>query len=86
MVVMMAFTAMALPTYGELIQLLQSAEAEAAECDVSLCNLVTTKFRECFPHICIGHPGRFLDTMERIAAPISLYLLESLMVLLYDPI
>lgn len=60
---------MALPTYGELIQLLQSAEAEAVACDASLCNLVAAKFRDDFPHISISRPGRFLDTLERIAAP-----------------
>ena len=57
------------PTYKELTRLLGQAEAQAGV-QLSTAELLTAKFLELYPHIKIGRPGRFLDTVRRINAPI----------------
>jgi len=58
------------PTYKELIELLNDAES-VAESALSPAELVAEEFRQCYPHIYIGRPGRFLETIRRIAGPIT---------------
>lgn len=58
-------TASRKPTYGELIDLLESSEKEAPSDYAVLC----AKFQEMYPHIRIARPQRFYDTVSRIAAP-----------------
>ena len=56
---------MAQPTYKELIQLLEQAEAhEGAQ--LSTAELLTANFSQLYPHIKIGRLGRFLETVRRI--------------------
>ena len=62
---------MAAPTYQELISLLNKAESESAGGAVSVAELLTAKFGHRYPHIRIGRPGRFLETVRRIAGPIK---------------
>lgn len=57
------------PTYGELIELLEVAEAEAETSEASVAELLAAKFRCDYPHIPISRPSRFFDTVKRIAAP-----------------
>ncbi len=38
------------------------------ECDVETC--LCARFKELYPNIVIGRPYRFLETVERIAAPV----------------
>ena len=61
---------MAQPTYKELLELLEQAEAQSAA-QLSTAELLTAKFAERYPHIKIGRPGRFLETVRRISAPIK---------------
>jgi len=58
------------PTYKELIELLNDAEC-VAECAFSTAELVAQEFRQRYPHIYIGRSGRFLETIRRIAGPIT---------------
>ena len=62
---------MAAPTYQELISMLNKAESEAADGAISVAELLTSKFSCCYPHITIGRPGRFLETVRRIAGPVK---------------
>ena len=58
------------PTYGELINLLETAETECnAETSDSVADLLAAKFCEKYRNIPINRPSRFLDTIKRIAAP-----------------
>ena len=57
------------PTYGELIEMLQSAEREAKKMDKSVSELLALKFHSKYSYISIGRHGRFHDTVQRIAAP-----------------
>ena len=57
------------PTYGELIELLEVAEAEAETSEASIAELLAAKFRCDYSHIPISRPSRFFDTIKRIAAP-----------------
>ena len=61
------------PTYLELIQLLNESESAAIDpCNVhSTAEILTTRFSERYPHIKIGRPGRFLETVRRIDGPIK---------------
>ena len=54
-----------------LICMLNKAESEAADGAVSVAELLTTKFGYCYPHIRIGRPGHFLETVRRIAGPVK---------------
>ena len=67
---------MATPTYQQLIGMLSKAEREAADGTVSVAELLTAKFVHRFPHIRIGRPSRFLETVRRIAGPIKLQQLK----------
>ena len=62
---------MATPTYQQLIGMLDKAESEAAGGAVSVAELLCSKFSHRFPHIRVGRPGRFLETVRRIAGPIK---------------
>ena len=62
---------MATPTYQQLIQMLSRAESEAGDSAASVAELLTAKFSHRFPHIRVGRPGRFLETVRRIAGPIK---------------
>ena len=62
---------MAAPTYQELIGMLNKTESEASDGAVSVAELLTTKFGHRYPHIKIGRPGRFLETVRRIAGPVK---------------
>ena len=66
---------MATPTYQQLIGMLSKAEREASDGGVSVAELLTAKFSHCFPHIRVGRPGRFLETV-RIAGPMKLQRLK----------
>ena len=56
------------PTYGELINLLETAEIER-NAETSVADLLAAKFCEKYRNIPINRPSRFLDTIKRIAAP-----------------
>ena len=58
-----------LPTYGELIAMLEDAEIEAKCSEMSAPDLLETKFYSKYPHILISRPGRLFDSISRIAAP-----------------
>ena len=60
---------MATPTYQQLIGMLSKAEREAGGGAPSVAELLSCKFCHRFPHIPIGRPGRFLETV-RIVGPI----------------
>ena len=62
---------MAAPTYQQLIQMLSKAESEAGEGATSVAELLAAMFSHRFPHIRVGRPGRFLETVRRIAGPIK---------------
>ena len=63
---------MAALTYQELIGMLTKAEGEAADGAVSVAELLTIKFSHRYPHIQIARrPGRFLETVRRIAGPVQ---------------
>lgn len=57
------------PTYGDLILLLESAEAEAEISNATIADLLAAKFSDEYPHFSVSRPSRFLDTVRRIAAP-----------------
>ena len=57
------------PTYGVLVDMLETAETETTSSGQSVAELLTTTFHQNFPHIPIGRPSRFLDTVRKIAAP-----------------
>ena len=58
-----------IPTYGELIQMLESAEGEAKISEESVPELLLSYFHRQYPFIPIGRASRFYDTVQRIAAP-----------------
>ena len=59
-------------TYGDLLTILESTKRQALEGDDrSTAELLTVELHHKFPHIRISRPGRFLDTVRRIAAPIQ---------------
>jgi len=63
-------TAVAKPSYGELIDMLNAAEREAARSiNTHASILLLEKFRQIYKHVSIGRPERFYDTVCRIAAP-----------------
>ena len=55
-----------MPSYGELIDLLSDAERELKE---HAPELLCDKVRQRYPHVSIGRPARFFDTVTRLAAP-----------------
>lgn len=57
------------PTYGELIEMLETAEGEAKISRESVSELLLCYFHKRYPHIPIGRASRFYDTVRRIAAP-----------------
>lgn len=57
------------PTYGVLIDLLAKAEHSAMMKGNSVSLVLSTNFRQLYPHIQISRNDRFLDTVRRIAAP-----------------
>ena len=57
------------PTYGELIDLLSDAEVASNYGEQSVADILTQKFIFKYPHIPVNRPGRFLDTVRRLAAP-----------------
>ena len=63
-------TVMSSPTYKDLIELLNEAEADQDE-EISVAELLTTRFRQLYPHITISRPARFLATVQRINGPIG---------------
>ena len=54
------------PSYGELIDLLSDAEQESKE---HAPELLVDKVRQIYPHVSIGRPARFFDTVTRLADP-----------------
>ena len=54
-----------MPSYGEMIDLLSNVEKSYVDVPETLCS----QFREQYPHIPIGRPDRFYDTVKRLAAP-----------------
>jgi len=54
-----------MPSYGEMIDLLSDVEKSCIDVPETLC----TQFRNLYPHIPIGRPDRFHDTVQRLAAP-----------------
>ena len=64
------YIAVAKPSYGELIDMLDAAETEAAKRrSTNASILLLQKFKLNYRHISIGRPERFYDTVCRIAAP-----------------
>ena len=51
------------PTYGELVEMLLSAEEETKINGESVSELLLSSFRTRYPHICIGRASRFYDTV-----------------------
>ena len=64
---------MSAPTYQELIELLSEAERKTADphSKLSPAEVLTTSFSQRYPHIPIGRPGRFLETVQRISSPLK---------------
>ena len=64
---------MTAPTYQQLIELLEEAEKLASQpgAVLSAAELLTTNFSHLYPHIKIGRPGRFLETVHRINGPMK---------------
>ena len=60
------FVVRKMPSYGELIDLLSDAERESME---HAPELLCDKVRQRYPHVSIGRPARFFDTVTRLAAP-----------------
>ena len=58
------------PTYKDLIQLLDEAERDG-EGTKSTAELLTCRFCDLYPHVKIGRPSRFLETVRRINGPIK---------------
>ena len=54
------------PTYGEMIDLLTEVEQQDSE---NIVNTLFDKFIKLYPNVMIGRPGRFYDSVKRIAAP-----------------
>ena len=63
---------MTAPTYQQLIELLEEAEKLASQpgAVLSAAELLNTNFSRLYPHIKIGRPGRFLETVRRINGPL----------------
>ena len=63
---------MSAPTYKELIQLLNEAESVTSSHHsvLSTAEVLTMNFSHLYPHIEIGRPGRFLETVRRINSPV----------------
>ena len=59
------------PTYGELLEMLKNAERKASQSTINGCTsqILINELKDSYPDIPIGRPGRFLDTVKRIAAP-----------------
>ena len=57
------------PTYGELLEMLKRAERKASQSHGCTSQLLLNELKGSYPDIPIGRPGRFLDTVKRIAAP-----------------
>ena len=57
------------PTYGELIDMMETAENLATTSGDSVAELLCSFFHKNYPHIFIGRASRFYDTVKRIAAP-----------------
>ena len=51
--------------------MLSKAESEAGDGAASVSELLAAKFSHRFPRIRVGRPGRFLETVRRIADPIT---------------
>ena len=61
---------MAKPSYGELIDILNAAESEAAKSrNTHTSTLLLEKFKQSYKHVSISQPECFYDTVCRIAAP-----------------
>jgi len=60
------FVVRKMPSYGELIDLLSDAERELKE---HAPELLCDKVRQRYPHVSIGQPARFFDTVTCLAAP-----------------
>ena len=60
---------MAYPTYGELIELLTISDEKSTNECLPLCEVLAANFSGRYPAIYIGRANRFLDTVQRIAAP-----------------
>ena len=73
---------MAQPTYKELLELLEQAEAQTGA-QLATAELLTAKFSEHYPHIKISRPGRFLETVKRINAPIECGKLQAVDLMMY---
>ena len=63
---------MSVPTYQELIELLNQAEKDTTDprSVFSTAEVLTTAFVQRYPHIRISRPGRFLETVHRISSPL----------------
>ena len=53
------------PTYGELIDVFEESEQQCPNNEELLCS----KFTRLYPHIYIGRPRHFYETVSRIVAP-----------------
>ncbi len=56
------------PTFGELIAFLEAAESES-NVEASIAEILASKVKMKYPEIPIHRPNRFLDSVERLAAP-----------------
>lgn len=57
-----------MPTYGELVDLLEDSE-RGLTCGDTVPDILYSKFKEAYPRIRIGRAKRFHTTIMRIAAP-----------------
>lgn len=55
------------PSYGDLIDLLEDVETDNES--GAIADILCEKFATSYPHIPINRPGRFLNTVRRLAAP-----------------
>ena len=64
---------MSVPTYQELVELLNQAERDTTDPQsvFSTAEVLTTAFTQRYPHISIGRPGRFLETVHWINLPVT---------------
>ena len=59
------------PTYEELFKMMTKVERTALHTKESTAKLLKDELSHHYPHITISRPGRFLDTVRRITAPIQ---------------
>uniref|UniRef100_A0A1X7VWG0 Uncharacterized protein n=1 Tax=Amphimedon queenslandica TaxID=400682 RepID=A0A1X7VWG0_AMPQE len=60
---------LAIPTFGDLIDLLEEAEDLSAPSGKSVSEVLYSLFRIRYPHVTVGRPQRLYDAAKRVAGP-----------------